>query len=237
MGVALVFSLLVCKLTVAVGTLSGLVFYTNIVGVNRTIFLPVKSTNAFLVFIAWLNLDFGIETCFYDGMNAYSKTWLQFVFPVYIWALVGLVILLSYFSQRFANLLGNNPVSVLATLILLSYAKIPRTLITTIYFTHLEYPTYNRTVWQTHSTYCSGSACLLLPLSSLHSFASLWSVAAGHITPEAFLMGHQCQAETFHGFIPCSLQTKASLLAWTAACASPCSSSSVCFKSSARPQH
>ena len=147
MGVALIFLLLVCKLTVATGTLSGLVFYANIVGVNRTIFLPVESTDAFSVFIAWLNLDFGIETCFYDGMDAYSKTWLQFVFPVYIWALVGLIILVSHFSQRFANLLGNNPVSVLATLILLSYAKILRTLIATAYFTHLEYPTYNRSVW------------------------------------------------------------------------------------------
>ena len=144
MGIALVFLLLVCKLTVATGTLSGLVFYANIVGVNRTIFLPVESLS---VFIAWLNLDFGIETCFYNGMDAYSKTWLQFVFPVYIWVLVGLMILVSHFSQRFAYLLGNNPVSVLATLILLSYAKILRTLITTVYFTHLEYPTYNRSVW------------------------------------------------------------------------------------------
>ena len=100
----------ICKLTVATGMLSGLVFYANIVGDNRTIFLPVESTDPLSVFIAWLNLDFGIETCFYDGMDAYSKTWLQFVFPVYLWVLVGLMILVSHFSQRFANLLGNNPV-------------------------------------------------------------------------------------------------------------------------------
>ena len=147
MGVALVILLLVCKLTVATGMLSGLVFYANIVGPNRAIFLPVESTNAFSVFIAWLNLDFGIETCFYDGMDTYSKTWLQFVFPVYILVLVGLMILLSHFSRRFAKLLGNNPVSVLATLILLSYTKILRTLITALYITYLEYPTYNRRVW------------------------------------------------------------------------------------------
>ena len=147
MGVALVFLLLVCKLTVATGTLSGLVFYANIVGVNHTIFLPVDSTDALSVFIAWLNLDFGIETCFYDGMDTYSKAWLQFVFPVYIWFLVGLVILVSHFSHRFAKLLGNNPVSVLATLILLSYTKILRTLIIAIHITFLEYPTYNRMVW------------------------------------------------------------------------------------------
>ena len=60
----------------------------------------------------------------------------------------GLVILVSHFSQRFANLLGSNPVSVLATLILLSYTKILRTFITAVYITYLEYPgNYNRMVW------------------------------------------------------------------------------------------
>ena len=147
MGVALVFFLLVCQLTVATGTISGLVFYANIVGVNRTIFLPVESTHPFSVFIAWLNLDFGIETCLYNGLDAYSKTWLQFVFPVYIWVIVGLIICVSHYSHMFANLLGSNPVSVLATLILLSYTKILRTLITAIFITYLEYPTYNRGVW------------------------------------------------------------------------------------------
>ena len=147
MGVALVFLLLVCKLTVAMGTISGLVFYANIVGANRTIFLPVESTDGLSIFIAWLNLDFGVETCFYNGMDAYSKTWLQFVFPVYIWVLIGLVILVSNYSRRFAKLLGNNPVPVLATLVLLSYTKILRTLIAVCYIIYLEYPMYNRMVW------------------------------------------------------------------------------------------
>ena len=64
------FLVLVCKLTVARGTLSGLVFYANIVGSNHTIFLQGECTGASC--IAWLNLDFGIETCFYNGMDAYS---------------------------------------------------------------------------------------------------------------------------------------------------------------------
>ena len=114
---------------------------------NCTSFLPVESTNPFSIFIAWLNLEFGIEICFYNGMDAYSKAWLQFVFPVYIWVLVGLIILVSHYSHRFARLLGNNPVSVLATLIFVSYTKILRTLITALYMTYLEYPTYNRMVW------------------------------------------------------------------------------------------
>ena len=246
MGVALVLLLLVCKLTVATGTLSGLLFYANIIGVNHTIFLPGYSTNALTVFIAWLNLNFGIDTCFYNGMDMYSKTWLQFVFPVYIWMLVGLMIVVSHYSRRFARLLGNNPVSVLATLILLSYTTIQRSVIT-IPLTYLEYPTYNKWVWlyDANIDYLGKKHIPLflmavlnylpLPLSSLHSFASLWSVAAGHITLEALLMGQQ--AETFHGFLPCSLQSKTSLLAWTIACAALCSPSSVWFKSSARPLH
>ena len=61
--------------------------------------------------------------------------------------LVGLIIFVSHFSHRFARLLGNNPVSVLATLILLSYTKILHTLTTAIHITYLEYPMYNKMVW------------------------------------------------------------------------------------------
>ena len=65
---------------------------------------------------------------------------MQFVFLVYIQVLVGLMILVSIYFQRFANLFGSNPVSILAILILLSYAKVLRTLITAVYTTYLEYP-------------------------------------------------------------------------------------------------
>ena len=56
--------------------------------------------------IAWVNLDFGIEICFYNGMDTYSKTWLQFVFPVYIWVLVGLMILVIFGSYTILLYVG-----------------------------------------------------------------------------------------------------------------------------------
>ena len=90
--------------------------------------------------------------------------------------------------------------------------------------------------WETHSTLPGSSGCLSFPLSSLHSLASFWSMATGRITPEALLMGQQCQAETFLRFIPCSLQSKTSLLARTTACASLCSASGCCFEPPARSQ-
>ena len=145
-GIVLVF-LLVLKLTVAVGTINGLIFYANIVSVNRAQLFPSGETDILTVFIAWVNLDLGIETCFFDGMDAYSKAWLQYAFPVYVWVLVGAIILASRHSTRIVRSLGNNPVAVLATLFLLSYAKHLRSIINPLYYTFLEYPSDTKAVW------------------------------------------------------------------------------------------
>ena len=146
-GIALVFFLFLLKLTVAVGTINGLIFYANVVQVNSAVFFRPGTTNILTVFIAWLNLDLGIETCFYDGMDAYAKTWLQFLFPIYVWTLVGIIILFSHFSQMISRLLGKNPIAVLCTLFLLSYAKILHTIIAVLSFVTLEYPKRHQTVW------------------------------------------------------------------------------------------
>ena len=147
-GVALVAVILMLKLSVAIGTINGLIFYANVVQTNRSIFLPPGETNALTVFIAWLNLDLGIETCFYDGMNAYVFTWLQFLFPFYVWFLIALIIVVSRCSDKIARSFGNNPVGALATLVLLSYSKLLRTVIIALSVTSLEYPDgIHRPVW------------------------------------------------------------------------------------------
>ena len=146
-GIVLVVFLLVLKLTVAVGTINGLIFYANIVSVNRAQLFPSGETNILTVFIAWVNLDLGIETCFFDGMDAYFKAWLQYAFPVYVWVLVGAIILASRHSTRIVRSLGNNPVAVLATLFLLSYAKLLRSIINPLYVTFLDYPSHTKAVW------------------------------------------------------------------------------------------
>ena len=140
-GILLVFLLFILRLTVAAGTLHGLIFYANIVQVNSAIFFPPGRANALTVFIAWLNLDLGIETCFYRGMDAYSKIWLQFMFPIYVWSLVVIIISVSHYSTgKVARLFGRNPIAVLATLFMLSYAKLLRTIIAALSVTYPEYP-------------------------------------------------------------------------------------------------
>ena len=140
-GVALVVLLLKCNLTVSVGHINGIIFYANIVQVNRTLLFPnqSKESQIFSTFIAWLNLDLGVETCFFENMDSYAKVWLQFVFPVYVWIIIALIIVLVNYSSKLGNLIGNNAVPVLATLFFLSYAKLLRTIVAAVAFTFIVF--------------------------------------------------------------------------------------------------
>ena len=136
-GLALVALLLVCNITISAGTLNGLIFYANVVSTSGLTSLYNCSAPILSVFIAWVNLELGVETCFYSGMDTYQKTWLQFVFPLYIWLLVGAIIVSSYYSSRAMRVFGRNNIAILATLFLLSYSKLLKTIVTALSFTQV----------------------------------------------------------------------------------------------------
>ena len=139
-GFGLVALLMVLNLTVSIGTINGLIFYASIVKISEStgIFFPNGPIPVLSQLIAWLNLDLGIETCFYPGMTAYHKVWLQFVFPLYIWFIIATIIVLCRYSAWLSNKIGGNVVQVLATLILLSFTKIFRTAVLAIKFKTLS---------------------------------------------------------------------------------------------------
>ena len=147
-GIALVAFLLVCNLTVSVGSINGLLFYANIIKLNEVVYfsngvkVPVLSQ-----FIAWLNLDLGIETCFFNGLDGYWKMWLQFFFPTYIWLLVGVIIIGSYYSGKLSRIFGNNTVPVLATLILMSYSKLLRNITNALMISRIRCDGEEWSVW------------------------------------------------------------------------------------------
>ena len=86
-GVLLVAFLMLLKMTVSSGIVNGFMLHASIISVSDLLDYRNCSINPFLhAFISWINLDLGIEVCFYSGMNVYQKTWLQFVFPFYIWS-------------------------------------------------------------------------------------------------------------------------------------------------------
>ena len=138
-GVVLIAIIFLLRLTVSVGTLNGLFFYANIIQANHQAFFPRAKTSIFTVFISWLNLDLGIETCFYEGMDIYAYSWFQFLFPFYVWFLIGCIILACRYSQSIAKRLGQNPVAVLATLLLMSFSKILQSIIVPLSMTYLTY--------------------------------------------------------------------------------------------------
>ena len=152
MGIALVVLLIVLNLTVSVGTINGLLFTANIIKLYQPIFLGNQITVLFFSqIISWLNLDFGIKICFYNGMDRYVKEWLQFVFPFYVWAIIIVIILICRVSSKVSKLVGSNAVPVLATLLLLSYTKLLRTIVTVLHkrdiTLHCQNSSHQLTVW------------------------------------------------------------------------------------------
>ena len=71
-GMELVAFLLICNLTVSVGSINGLLFYANLIKFNEA-FISTDGVNIPVLnqFISWLNLDFGIQTCFFSGLDGY----------------------------------------------------------------------------------------------------------------------------------------------------------------------
>ena len=150
LGIALVIFLMTFKLSVAQGTISGLIFYANIFQMNRTVFLPYNTSGpaAFLfVFVSWLNLNFGFVTCLSNGMDMYVLTWLQYLFPLYILFLVVMLVSFRHYPRWMSRMMGTNPVAVLSTLILLSYNKILHTIVASVSSTELQYKNHSKTVW------------------------------------------------------------------------------------------
>lgn len=124
-GVAALVLLTLFNITIAEGTLSGVIFYCNVVKSNINVFFT-KQNVPFLspllnYFLSLINMESLVPHCLFNGMDTYTKTWLNFAFPIYIWFITGVLICLG---NRCSWLVRRNAVKVLATLILLSYARL-----------------------------------------------------------------------------------------------------------------
>ena len=137
-GFLLVLALIYLDLTVADGTFNGLILYANIVKIHQAIIFPAGHTTVVTVLIAWLNLDLGFEVCFYNGFDAHTRTWLQYLFPVYIWIIIIIIIVLGWHVTVVARIVGSNSIPVLATLLLMSYTKLQRAVLESLSFTRVE---------------------------------------------------------------------------------------------------
>ena len=142
LGIGLIVILFVFNLTVSSGTINGLIIYANIIKLNETTFLNTNDNSSIMqfckIFISWLNLDFGIKTCFYNGLNGYVTTWLRLVFPLYLLCLISVIVFVSRYSRIVSKLCRFNAVPVLATLIYLIYSSLSRTAVTIFQYAPLD---------------------------------------------------------------------------------------------------
>ena len=118
-GIVLVIMLFAFNLTVTNGVINTLIFYINIISINYSQFC-FDSHSPDCVILSLFNLDLGIETCFYDGMDEYAKMWLQLAFPSYLMTIAFALIIGSRYSFKLQQLTANRILKVLATLFLLS---------------------------------------------------------------------------------------------------------------------
>ena len=180
-GIILVAVLLILNLTVAKGTVNGIIFYANIAFTNKSSFLPFTRPNFISVIISWLNLEIGIDTCFYSGMDMYWKIWIQLAFSTYLFFLVAMIIIISERSTILSNIIRRkNPVATLATLVLLSYTKLLHVIISTLSFSIIKYPDGSKkVVWLADATleYWSGKHIALFLIAIVLLIVGLFYTA------------------------------------------------------------
>ena len=134
-GFILVVILFLLNLTVTDGAVNGFILYANIISINTPILFPnVNHFTPAYTFISLANLDLGIQTCFYNGMDDYAKMWLQLAFPFYLIFIATLIIITSRYSTTIQRLTARRALPVLATLFLLSYTKILRIVSSVLFF-------------------------------------------------------------------------------------------------------
>ena len=150
-GIVLVIIMFVLNLTVSEGTINPFILYFNILNIHNIPLFPSHSlVKPLHVIISFANLNLGIETCFYNGMDDYTKAWLQFSFPIYLIMIIVSIIIASRYSIVLQRLTLHKKVPVLATILLLSYTKILQTTTNVLfmYSTITHYPSnVSSVVW------------------------------------------------------------------------------------------
>ena len=150
-GILLVLIMFVLNLTVSEGTIIPFILYFNILNIyDVPLFPPHSLIKPFHTFISFANLNLGIETCFYNGMDDYTKTWLQFSFSIYLIMIITSIIIATRHSIVLQRLTLHKTVPVLATILLLSYTKIIQTTSNVLYLysTITDYPSnVSSVVW------------------------------------------------------------------------------------------
>ena len=127
-GIIMVLSISFLGVTIAEGYLNGFIFYCNSLNYFFVYLYPRYPYDPVFSPAAWINLNLGIESCFFDGMTSVHRIGLRFLFPLYLFIIMGFIVLLGKKIKKFPNLKFSAS-KTFATLILLCYFNIAGTCI------------------------------------------------------------------------------------------------------------
>ena len=124
-GILLIGLFMQTKLTISGGFLNSLLFFSNILSLYGPVY--AHNFNSVFVLFSWLSLKIGFKTCFFDGMRSLDAAALNFVFPVYLYALLIIIYVVANKSTRFSLWLSKNrctPAHLFVTIIVMTYSSL-----------------------------------------------------------------------------------------------------------------
>ena len=126
LGALIIIFLIVFRINLSSGYLNGVLFWSNIVSLYEMILAPTQSQLGAAFLANWLTLNWGIETCFHEGMTALERSWWQLSFPLYLFFLM--IVTRSLFNSRCFRRVDSKTafatIEAFATLIIVCYVSI-----------------------------------------------------------------------------------------------------------------
>ena len=152
-GPLLLYVIYFFDLTLATGTLNGVIFFGQVsqAGLiqSMVLFCDNQQQPYLISFLSLLNMNAPLSTCFYDGMDEIWKTGLRFFFPVYLLSIVGVIILLCKCSSWLSKKFSRHSTQILVTIMHLSVINLLGLIIdvvipVTVYTDNGTYTAWNR---------------------------------------------------------------------------------------------
>lgn len=174
-GPLLILILFALKLTLTSGTINGIIFYAQAANCGLLDIFDtycsdstVESLSKFSqVFVSLLNTNMVFGLCFYDGMTEVWKAGLGLIFPLYLLAIIGFIVILCRFSVRIANKIARSSVQVLVTVLYLSFSRLILQLINVFSSATIYKGSSTRNVWLFDGSidYWSTPHCILIVIT------------------------------------------------------------------------
>ena len=126
-GIAIVFFAGLLRVSVAEGFLCACLFFSNIVTLYAVFFDNRTHFSEINFLFAFLSLNFGFESCFYDGMDSQVLVTLQLVFVVYLLLLMFCqIFIIKHTSSKFVKTLTKqySPSKIISTFMIISYVSL-----------------------------------------------------------------------------------------------------------------